>query len=45
MSHDSHMTLKEQWDQAGNTVDLRKKLLVIQESKLRIKVLSCMGLC
>ena len=29
MSHDSHMTLKEQWYQAGNTVDLRKRLLVM----------------
>ena len=29
MSHDSHMTLKEQWYQAGNTVDLRKRLLVV----------------
>ena len=28
MSHDNHMTLKEQWYQAANTVDLRKGFLL-----------------
>ena len=25
MSHDSHMTLKKQWYQAGNIADLRER--------------------